>query len=175
MLYHLPGHITCLINPDGLGSLLNIMEGMREVVEIGSWKGGSTYLFCSFCAGPVYAVDHWLGSPDKDDATHFEARQKDVFAIFKRNVGHFPNLNILKMDSVAASTMFPDKSVDMVFVDAGHDAASVTADIAAWFPKCRKVLCGHDESHAPVRLAIESLGRTIRVDPGDIWSIRCDD
>lgn len=173
--YHLPGHITGLINCEGYGTMADLLAGCREVVEVGSWKGGSTYLFCTLCPGPVYAVDHWKGSPDPTDATHYEGQQKDVFAIFQQNVGHFPNLKILKMPSVEAAATFPDKSVDLVFIDAGHDVASVTADVAAWFPKCRKVFCGHDNSHTPVRQAIEKLGRTITVGPGDIWSIRCDD
>ena len=48
---------------------------------------------------------------------------------------------LVKMDSSKSAEILPDS--DVVFVDAGHNYEQVSADIAAWKPKCRR-LCGHD-------------------------------
>lgn len=167
-------HIQGLIGDDGVQWLYEQAAQMRNVVEVGCWYGCSTHALCSACDGIVFAVDHWMGSPATDDATHDRAKTEDVFGGFCKNVGHFRNLHILKMPSVEAARFFRDASVDMIVIDAGHDHASVNGDVAAWLPKCRKLFCGHDWSHGPVRAAIERLGRPVSNHPSDMWSIRCD-
>jgi hypothetical protein len=37
--------------------------------------------------------------------------------------------------------------VDMVLLDGDHEYEGVVADIEAWLPKARKLLCGHDYGH----------------------------
>ncbi len=51
-------------------------------------------------------------------------------------------------DSAKSAASFGDGSLDAVFIDAGHDYASVAADIDAWRPKVRAggILAGHDFS-----------------------------
>ena len=41
---------------------------------------------------------------------------------------------------------YDDKSLDFVFIDAGHDYTSVKKDIDAWLPKVKSggILAGHD-------------------------------
>lgn len=53
------------------------------------------------------------------------------------------------MDSLKAAKMFEDKSFDIVYLDAEHDADSLKADIDAWLPKTRYILAGHDYGHFP--------------------------
>ena len=68
----------------------------------------STYALLNGCHGPVYAVDHWLGSPNELDAAHKEAKTQDIYAQFMANVGHFKNLVVRKMDSVTAAAHLND-------------------------------------------------------------------
>lgn len=142
---------------------------MRSIVEVGSWKGRSTYALLSGCPGTVYAVDTWKGSPDEINSSHKEATQHDIYDDFIKNVGHFRNLVAVRKDSVEASKEIP--TVDMVFIDGCHQYDAVKHDIAAWLPKTVKLICGHDKNQAGVPAAVkEAFGDTESVET--IWFVR---
>ena len=50
------------------------------------------------------------------------------------------------MPSLAAATLFPNDSLDFVFIDADHAYDAVRADVTAWRPnvKVGGTLAGHD-------------------------------
>ena len=118
---------------------------MKTIVEVGSWKGRSTKALLD-SGKKVYAVDTFEGSQDTQDLTCQMAKQENVFEEFKKNVGSYPNLKIIKKTSLGAAKMFSDKSVDMVFIDANHTYEEVEKDILAWKPKAKRFICGHDYS-----------------------------
>jgi hypothetical protein len=164
-----------LIGQDGYEWMAEQARQMANVVEVGCWVGAGTEALLKACPGTVYAVDHWQGSPDPGDATHEPAKAHDIYALFLQHVGHYSNLNILRMTSVEAAQHFEDKSVDMVFIDAGHNpkyGPSIVEDLRVWVPKCRRLLCGHDYGHEPVREALQKLGLPIVHHPSDIWSVQ---
>lgn len=132
--------------PAELGWLHSTAQEMSSVVEVGSWKGRTTDALLAGCKGTVWAVDHFKGSKTERNSYHREATEKDISKIFLENVGHYKNLKLLKMDSLEAAKRFEDKSVDMVFIDGGHTYEEVKADIKAWLPKAKKMICGHDYS-----------------------------
>lgn len=142
---------------------------MDNVLEVGSWKGRSTHALLSGCTGPVFAVDHWLGSPTERDTVHKEALERDVYQEFLGNVGHFSNLRVIKRDSVDASAAFEDHSLDMVFIDGDHSYDGCLRDIQAWLPKVRKMLCGHDRGQEGVPQALTDSGLRWKPGPGTIW------
>ena len=156
---------------DALNWLYDQATQMDSIVEIGSWKGRSTHALLSGCRGPVFAVDHFKGNPDELEGAHKEATQRDIFEDFWRNVGMFRNLVALRMESSEAAKYFADKSVDMVFIDACHQQDAVLRDLRLWGPKCRKLLCGHDESYEAVRGALREYGGGFQSQNGGIWSI----
>lgn len=130
----------------------------KEIVEIGSWKGRSTKVLLEMCRGKVYAVDHWKGSPS--DISSIMATQQDVYQQFLSNVGHYQNLEILRGYSTEVAQKFQDASVDTVFIDADHSYIGCKSDIAAWLPKCRKYICGHDYDCPEVKRAVdEAFGK----------------
>lgn len=51
-----------------------------------------------------------------------------------------------RMLSTEAAHLYPDDSIDLVYIDANHVYDDVLADIAAWLPKVRPggVIAGHD-------------------------------
>lgn len=53
---------------------------------------------------------------------------------------------MLRANSVDAAATFANHTLDMVYIDANHTYADVTADIEAWMPKLKPngILAGHD-------------------------------
>jgi len=146
---------------------------MRNVVEIGSWMGKSSHALLSGCPGTVYCVDHFLGSPTERDKVHKRALTENIHALFIQNVGHFKNLTLLKMDSLIASTQFSDKSIDMIFIDGDHEEDQFRADFEAWYPKTKKLLCGHDLYDDRINKVIREIDLPYRIhnETWTIWSI----
>ena len=121
---------------------LNARAGeMGSVAEIGCLRGRSSFALLSGCPGPVYCVDPW-----HDPGEH-------ALTGFMESCGHFPNLRPVRSWSPAAAAEVPD--VDMCFVDGSHDYDSVMADLAAWTPKTRRLICGHDYSDGRTMLTTE--------------------
>lgn len=151
------------------------------VVELGSWMGRSTYAICSGTSGNVYAVDRWDWKYLQTDehgnksyqSTPAEENASDVYDKFRQNTDGFTNLLPVRKDSVESARTLPD--TDMVFIDGGHSYEQVKADILAWLPKTKKLICGHDYSGDPghvgvVKAVNELIGPGVQVKPGTtIW------
>jgi len=157
------------MSPNELNWLYERAKEMESVVEIGCWKGKSTHALLSGCPGPVFAVDHFQGNSDELKGQHAEATRHDIGEDFKRNVGHFPNLVLMRMASIGASKFFKDKSINMVFIDGCHIKEEVKADIQAWMPVCRRLLCGHDFS--VIKEALTDMNLNFKTEVGTIWSV----
>ena len=123
----------------------------------------------SACPGPVYAIDHWEGSRDELDHAHKPARDEDIYGQFMGNVGHFPNLRVVRGDRLDVAQYVP--MVDMVFIDACHIYEDVVADIRKWRRKARKIICGHDSHYdSIIRAIVEQFGKTgVQIGADSIW------
>jgi predicted O-methyltransferase YrrM/DNA-directed RNA polymerase subunit RPC12/RpoP len=159
---------------DNLVWLFDIARKMNSIVEVGSWKGRSTHALLSGCPGTVWAVDHFKGSMAERERTqsHFEATIRDVSEDFLKNVGMFPNLKLLKVDSIEASKHFEPQSIDMVFIDGGHTYEDIYLDLEAWTPIARKMICGHDYG-SEVKDAVDKKFGEDRVETRDfgLWMV----
>jgi hypothetical protein len=136
------------VKPDGIA------------VEVGSWKGLSSYVIASVCkekGATLYAVDTWAGVEDpssyKNDPSgvnnYSEALNDPNFVeIFKKNMGDLPVV-VLKGDSQQLYKEFIDDSVDMVFLDGNHNSPVIDNDIKNFLGKIRPkgLLCGHDHGN----------------------------
>lgn len=120
---------------------------VKTVIEVGSWLGLSTRDIAKTLPddGVVYAVDHWLGSPNEDNSP-FDI--PNLYRQFLSNVIH-ENLTDkivpLRMSSIEAAWSLEIKP-DLIYLDATHDFYSVYQDLTLWFPfvKGHGVLCGDD-------------------------------
>ena len=124
--------------------LYQIAKHMGSVLELGSWKGRSTHALASGTKGTVVAVDHFQGSADTRDLTNQMAKEEDIYETFKRNTKDLKNITVNRNSGVEAAKDYPDKSFDMVFIDAGHTYEEVLEDIKTWLPKARTIFSGDD-------------------------------
>lgn len=153
-----------------LSWLAHVGAQVRSAAEVGCWKGRSTAVLLDAVHGPVYAVDHWMGSAAERDSAHWEAVSGGVFEQFMRNVGHRENLMVRRGASTSIAHTLP--KIDFVFIDAGHTYEEVAADIAAWRPKTLRLLAGHDYHMPDVRRAVdEAFGSSVQTAAESIWYV----
>lgn len=120
-------------------------------VEIGSWKGRSTSFVgpvCNARGTRLVCVDHWRGSEDALGPLYAAALAvEDVEQTFHANMRALGiAVEVIRAPSAEAATRFAPGSVDRVFLDGSHDAASVADDLRLWSGRLAPggVLAGHD-------------------------------
>ena len=160
---------------------------MKSVVGIGNFLGRSTYVLASGCnggEGKVYAVDPFVFGGDWSKFCNPNIGYKagdDFMGDFLRNVGHFPNLVVVKKTSLEAAAMdVIPAEVDMVFIDGDHDYKAVMCDLATWAPRAKKLICGHDFNdpmYPGVKQAVYEYFGAEFVTPGPdgLWAAYSDD
>jgi hypothetical protein len=121
---------------------------------MGCWKGRLTWQLLK-TGKKITVVDTFKGSLDEESGEM--AMGMNIYDIFMKNVGHNKNLTVFPMDSIEAASQIPDKSIDMIFIDGKHDYQNVKKDIAAWLPKCKKFICGHDYYWPGVASAVQEM------------------
>ncbi|KQQ20200.1 methyltransferase [Methylobacterium sp. Leaf122] len=123
------------------------------VIEIGTWKGASALYLARTMAehgidGTVVAVDTWLGAVDHwmDEGLFTELATEhgfpSLYRTFLANVLHeglADRVVPLPLDSVNAAELMRLRGVtaDVIHLDAGHEEASVAADLRARWPVLR--------------------------------------
>ena len=137
-----------------------------HIVEVGAWKGASTSYLAVEAQHKklrIDVIDNWSGSDEHKNMN--DIRENSLFGTFIDNLRPVINLiNPIRSDSVTASRMYDEESLDAVFIDADHRYESVKADILAWMPKVKKegILAGHDymsEYDGVIKAVNETLSR----------------
>lgn len=158
------------MTPAELEWIAMIARQVHSAAEVGCWKGRTTETLLAETRGPVYAVDHWKGSEFEREGPHREATERDIFADFMGNVGHFPNLCVRRGHSTEVAPALP--LIDFVFIDAGHTYEEVKADLEAWTPKTLRVIAGHDFQYPDVERAVrEKFGDRVKQGADSIWYV----
>lgn len=145
-------------------------------VEVGSWKGRSSSFMCVEIANSqksinFFCVDTWKGSKEHNV-------NEDLYMTFMKNMSPVKNFfTPWKMTSLEASSLFDDKSIDFVFIDASHEYEDVKTDIFAWYPKIRSggIIAGHDydDNWTGVKKAVNECFEKFFVNEG-CWAVFLD-
>lgn len=169
----IPGeHISGWMNYDELIWLGRTAAEMESVLEIGCWQGKSTFALLTACPGPVYAVDHFQGSPEHQGEMAGGFRP---YPEFLKNCGHFPNLRLFPVSSQQAA-LNPNipPLVDMVFIDGAHEYEAIAEDLHLWGSRARKIVSGHDYGYTSINRALEEKFGRQRIEQGNgtIWFVK---
>ena len=138
------------IDKELYSEMVNKYPSGSHFVEVGSYKGKSASLMAVEMINnnkdiKFDCVDTWLGSPEHQILA--EVRNDTLFNIFTENIKPVAHkVNAIRAASVEASSLYEDKSLDFVFIDADHSYEAVKEDLEAWFPKMKDggTIAGHD-------------------------------
>lgn len=147
-----------------------------KFVEVGVWKGKSVaYMAVEIINSgkkiKFECIDNW----EYVDGLQYDIEKSffgdDIYKEFMNNIRPVSHIvNPIKSISWEAASLYDDKSLDFIFIDAAHDYDSVKKDIIAWLPKIKSggILAGHDySSHMQVKMAVDEI---IPVKPfGSCW------
>lgn len=115
------------------GKLFNEFYKTGAGVELGVQLGFNSKTILQGYKGKLICVDRW----DKPEEL------KHCITILQPFVLRY---HLFVSDTVEAAKEIKDKSLDFVYIDAGHSFEEVKADYEAWLPKVRPggIISGHD-------------------------------
>jgi predicted O-methyltransferase YrrM len=137
----------------------NLYKNMVEIanddslfIEIGSWKGRSACfmgveILNSNKNIKLHCIDHWEGSKEHNNPNKEHNDSNYLYNIFLNNINPLKNIiTPIRKNSIEASKMYANNSIDFIFIDGSHDYMSVYNDINYWLPKLKKdgIIAGHD-------------------------------
>lgn len=125
------------------------------IYEIGSYMGLSS----SIMASALKATNNLNAKIYCVDLFEIFSVEKFVDNLNRTGLGDF--IIPIKSDSVKAAELFPDKSGDLIFLDADHKFEGSFADLNAWYPKVNNdgVFTGHDYYNNGVDEVQKSCGK----------------
>jgi hypothetical protein len=170
---------------DVYNDIVKLANDGQHFVEIGAWYGQSTsYLAVEIINSKknirLDVVDTWRGSDQMYDPSNVAydktlIRNGTIFPEFIKNMKPVINIiNPIEKDSIVASYLYADSSLDFVFIDAEHKYEFVIKDITHWLPKVKKggVIAGHDYGWEGVTRAInEVFGQGNYKTKGQCWIV----
>jgi hypothetical protein len=128
------------------------------VAEIGCWQGETTIDYAKTVKlnnGKIIVVDWFMGNIDLPSSQHdgphaYRPEKADqIYNNFMSNIksiGCEDIVTVLRGNSHEQANLIKDESLDICFLDAGHQYSEIKKDISAYLPKIKKggILCGHD-------------------------------
>ncbi len=169
---------------DELRWLRQQAKNRHVVVEIGSWRGRSTYEIASATPGILFFVEHFRGAGDGEHGVYeclkseqgVDALRSSLLENLKDFVSQGRAL-LIEMNSLdAAKALAPilrHRGADMIFIDGDHSYEGAKNDVLEW----RKLLCtngllcGHDSDWPSVRQALDEVVPGWKHGFGTIWYV----
>jgi glycosyltransferase involved in cell wall biosynthesis len=141
----------------GLVDLVADLPDKCVMAEVGCYIGESTEIFARK-ASKIYAIDPWA---DYFEPQNILIRMDGIESRFDQLIKKFPCIVKLKGTSAEIARKFPNRSLDVVYIDADHKYNYVIKDIHLWLPKIKLggIICGHDYNLDSVFRAVnDSIG-----------------
>jgi hypothetical protein len=135
-----------MIHRNEFGEFLTSKNLINKGVEVGSFKGDFARTILEKWQGTLYMVDAWYELEDYNDMSNIGLNQ-DAYVEAMRSINEFRDrAYMLRCLSKQAVDLFPDESLDFVYIDANHEYSYVVEDIKLWYPKVKKggIVAGHD-------------------------------
>lgn len=140
-------------------------------VEIGVQFGNFTERLLKFSKlRRVFSIDpwwHWGPNEYLDRANvNQEVQDYRYLQTVNRCIPYGMRSVVMRMCSEDASLLFPNESLDFVYIDANHQFEIIKRDIEVWWPKVRPggLFAGHDylngfinDSHFGVKQAVDEF------------------
>lgn len=126
-------------------------------IEIGSWKGRSAaYMAVEILNSKKNikfdCIDTWEGSVehtagDKPWVNEFKKDKDFLYSTFLKNIQPVSDIiNPIRKRSHDAASLYKNRSLDFIFIDASHEYKDVLLDLQLFYPKLKKggIIAGHD-------------------------------
>jgi hypothetical protein len=128
--------------------IIALLEALRPMrcVEVGTWRGASAIVTARVIrqwGGCVTCVDTFASGPEGASV------MLDEWRVNIKEAGVEDVVDVIVCSSLSAAASWDRGPIDYCYIDADHEEASVTADLAAWWPHVRLggVLSGDDYGH----------------------------
>jgi predicted O-methyltransferase YrrM len=163
MLEHFSGINSLVIDLEALAlyRLCMMVSPGKRVLEIGSYRGGSTVAIGHAAIQKnieIFCIDKWAEYHEQSDFINMDKAQLDDVKIlneFIHNTSFIKErLSMMRGEATRFSQLMGKNLFSMVFVDGAHDYFSVVDDIISALKVLEPggILCGHDYHSAGVEL-----------------------
>jgi len=126
-----------------------------KIAEIGIWDSTNMKRVLEDCGDIIsqyWAIDFWQPSNHSSYVDVPMEKWDELYAYACKFMRWYPQLCVVRMSSLEAARLFPEKYFDIVFIDADHKYESVMANIKTWSPLIKEggLIMGHDRNkHHP--------------------------
>ena len=169
-------------------------QGGEVIVEVGTFVGGNLCRVGELIKHStkdikLIGVDdfHFVNISNvslSDAGLHFgeyDTRQESFYQTLLKNLDAYVLSNLVQLidsDSIEASKLFQNNSIDLLFLDANHSYPYTTNELKAWIPKVKNggIISGHDWPCDGIQMAVkENLSNNdikITSTNGAYWTIK---